>query len=288
MATKLDGSALAKKVKAEVKEQVAALKELGKETQLAVVLVGEEPASQIYVNFKHKDAKEVNIVSKNIRLPEETSQEELDRLIDSLNEDEEIDGILVQLPLPKHLDEEKITQRIDPSKDVDAFHPYNVGLLARNLVGMPPCTPAGIMRFFEEYDIDLRGKHVVVVGRSNIVGRPIALMLLNADATVTVCHSKTKNVSAFTKEADILISAIGKANFFGAEDVKEGAVVVDVGMNTDEAGKLVGDIDYAAVEPKASFITPVPGGVGPMTRAQLMLNTVYASKLHYERQNAKA
>ena len=277
MAKRIDGKALAAKVKEQVRAEAA---ELRREAGLAVILVGENPASKVYVAGKEKDCTECGIRSFSHKLPEETTQEELLALIRTLNDDPAVDGILCQLPLPKHLDEEAVINAIRPDKDVDCFHPFNVG---RMVIGEPvflPCTPAGVMEMLREYEIPIQGKRCVVLGRSNIVGKPMAMLLTQADGTVTTCHSRTEDLASITREADILVSAIGKTCFVTVDMVKEGAVVIDVAMNRDENGKLCGDVDYAAVEPKASYITPVPGGVGPMTRAMLMRNILTAAKNH--------
>ena len=277
MAIRIDGKALAAKVKARVAAEVA---DLPRRPGLAVVLVGEDPASKVYVNGKEKDCAECGIRSFGHKLPEATTQQELLDLVHQLNEDPEVDGILVQLPLPRHLDEKEIIRAIAPEKDVDCFHPVNVGLLS---IGEPmflPCTPAGVMEMLREYEIPVSGKRCVVLGRSNIVGKPMAMLLTQADGTVTICHSGTEELACYTRQADILVSAVGKTNFVTVDMVKDGAVVMDVAMNRNESGKLCGDVDFAAVEPKASYITPVPGGVGPMTRAMLMQNLLTAAKLH--------
>ena len=277
MAIRIDGKALAAKVKARVAEGAA---KLPRQAGLAVILVGENPASKVYVAGKEKDCAECGIRSFPHKLPAETTQEELLALIDTLNNDPAVDGILCQLPLPAHLDEEAVIHAIRPDKDVDCFHPFNVGQL---VIGQPvflPCTPAGVMEMLREYDIPVRGKRCVVLGRSNIVGKPMGMLLTQADGTVTTCHSRTEDLASITRQADILVSAIGKTRFVTADMVKEGAVVIDVAMNRDENGKLCGDVDLAAVEPKASYITPVPGGVGPMTRAMLMENILTAAKNH--------
>ncbi len=277
MAIKIDGKALAAKVKARVAAEVAVLP---RRPGLAVVLVGEDPASKVYVNGKEKDCAECGIRSFGHKLPEETTRQELLDLVHQLNQDPEVDGILVQLPLPRHLDEKEIIRAIAPEKDVDCFHPVNVGLLS---IGEPmflPCTPAGVMEMLREYHIPVSGKRCVVLGRSNIVGKPMAMLLTQANGTVTICHSKTEELASYTCQADILVSAVGKTNFVTADMVKDGAVVMDVAMNRNESGKLCGDVDFAAVESKASYITPVPGGVGPMTRAMLMQNLLTAAKLH--------
>ena len=277
MAVRIDGKALAAQVKERVREEAA---KLPRKPGLAVILVGENPASQVYVNGKEKDCTECGIQSFSHRLPAETSQEELLALVRDLNEDRLVDGILCQLPLPKGLDEDAVINAIAPDKDVDCFHPFNVGRMS---IGEPvflPCTPAGVMEMLRAYAVPVKGKNCVVLGRSNIVGKPMAMLLTQADGTVTVCHSKTEHLEEFTRQADILVSAIGKTGFVTADMVKDGAVVIDVAMNRDENGKLCGDVDFAAVEPKASYITPVPGGVGPMTRAMLMENILTASKQH--------
>ena len=274
----IDGKALAAKMRARLKTQVDAFRaERGAEIGLAVVLVGDDPASQVYVRNKIKACEEVGIRSYSYKLPEETSEEELASLLDELVKAKNVHGILVQLPLPKHLDERKILRLIPPAKDVDGFCAENLGNLAMNRETIVSCTPFGVMKMLEEYGIDPRGKRAVVLGRSNIVGKPMAMLLLNADATVTVCHSKTRNLNKICAEADILVVAIGKAKFVTADMVKEGAVVIDVGMDRDENGKLCGDVDFEAVKNKASFITPVPGGVGPMTITMLLYNTVVAA-----------
>ena len=274
----IDGKALAAKMRARLKTQVDAFRaERGVEIGLAVVLVGDDPASQVYVRNKIKACEEVGIRSYSYKLPEETSEEELASLLDELVKAKNVHGILVQLPLPKHLDERKILRLIPPAKDVDGFCAENLGNLAMNRETIVSCTPFGVMKMLEEYGIDPKGKRAVVLGRSNIVGKPMAMLLLNADATVTVCHSKTRNLNKICAEADILVVAIGKAKFVTADMVKEGAVVIDVGMDRDENGKLCGDVDFEAVKNKAAFITPVPGGVGPMTITMLLYNTVVAA-----------
>ncbi len=279
MAIRIDGKALAAKVKARTAAEAA---KLPRQAGLAVILVGENPASKVYVAGKEKDCAECGIRSFPHKLPAETTQEELLALIEKLNNDPDVDGILCQLPLPEHLDEEAVIHAIRPDKDVDCFHPFNVG---RMVIGRPvflPCTPAGVMEMLREYDIPVRGKRCVVLGRSNIVGKPMGMLLTQADGTVTICHSRTEDLASITRQADILVSAIGKTRFVTADMVKEGAVVIDVAMNRDENGKLCGDVDFAAVEPRASYITPVPGGVGPMTRAMLMENILTAAKNHLE------
>ena len=277
MAKIIDGKALAAQVKARVREEA---EKMSRKPGLAVILVGENPASKVYVNGKEKDCAECGIVSFPHKLPEETTQKELVALIEKLNADEAVDGILCQLPLPKHLDEELVINTIVPEKDVDCFHPFNVGRMS---IGEPvflPCTPAGVMEMLRAYEIPVAGKHCVVLGRSNIVGKPMAMLLTQADGTVTVCHSRTPDMAAFAREADILVSAVGRTGLVTADMVKEGAVVIDVAMNRDENGKLCGDVAFDEVEPKASWITPVPGGVGPMTRAVLMQNILTAAKNH--------
>lgn len=272
----IDGKALAAKVKARVREEAA---KLPRKPGLAVILVGENPASKVYVAGKEKDCTECDIVSFPYKLSEETTQEDLLQLISELNNREEVDGILVQLPLPKHLDEREVINAIAPDKDVDCFHPVNVGKMSIGEPAFLPCTPAGCMEMLKEYEIDVRGKRCVVLGRSNIVGKPMAMLLTAADGTVTTCHSRTVDLPAICAEADILVSAIGKTKFVTADMVKDGAVVIDVAMNRDENGKLCGDVDFENVKEKCSFITPVPGGVGPMTISTLMKNTLKACKL---------
>ena len=277
MATRIDGKALAAKVKAEVAAEAV---KLPRQPGLAVVLVGENPASQVYVRGKEADCAECGIRSFPYRLSAETTQQELLKLIDELNANPEVDGILVQLPLPKPLDEEPVINRIAADKDVDCFHPYNVGKLTIGEPVFRPCTPAGVMEMLEEYHIPVAGKHCVVLGRSNIVGKPMASLLLQQSGTVTICHSKTENLAEITRQADILVSAVGKVNTVTADMVKNGAVIIDVAMNRNAEGKLCGDVDFANVEPKASYITPVPGGCGPMTRAVLMRNILTAAENH--------
>ena len=280
MATILDGKALSAKIKQEIKEETALLIQEGIKPGLAVIIVGDNPASRVYVNNKKKACEECGFKSEEFALPEETTEKELLSLIDSLNNRSDIDGILCQLPLPSHINEEKVLLAIDYSKDVDAFHPVNVGKIMIGNFDFLPCTPAGVMELISLTGIEVSGKECVVIGRSNIVGKPQAMLLLHANGTVTVCHSRTKDLASVTKRADILIAAVGKANFVTADMVKEGAVVIDVGMNRVD-GKLCGDVDFKAVEPIASAITPVPGGVGPMTIAMLMKNTLKAAKLHH-------
>ena len=269
----MDGKALAAKLRAELKEKVAALKDGGKEIGLAVVLIGDDQASKVYVRNKIKGYEEVGIRSYSFNLPASASQRDAENLVKELVASDNIHGILVQLPLPSHLDEQAILKLIPPAKDVDGFCAQNVGNLAMNRETIVACTPFGVMKLLEEYGVDPRGKNAVVLGRSNIVGKPMAMLLLNADATVTVCHSKTKNLKEVCAGADILVVAIGRAKFVTADMVKEGAVVVDVGMDRDENGKLCGDVDFESVKDKVSMITPVPGGVGPMTITMLLYNT---------------
>lgn len=273
----IDGKALAAKMQAELKVKVDKLKEADNVPGLAVILVGEDPASQIYVRNKARQATAIGLNSSVVRLPETVSEQELLDLIEQYNQSEQWHGILVQLPLPEHISEEKVLLAIDPEKDVDGFHPMNMGRLWSGNPLMIPSTPAGIMEMFREYDVELSGKRAVVIGRSNIVGKPMAQLLMMADATVTIAHSKTENLCELTKEADILVVAIGRDRMIKAEDVKKGAVVIDVGMNRDEDGKLHGDVDFDEVKDVASLITPVPGGVGPMTITMLMEQTVRAA-----------
>ncbi|MDE6108493.1 MAG: bifunctional methylenetetrahydrofolate dehydrogenase/methenyltetrahydrofolate cyclohydrolase FolD [Oscillospiraceae bacterium] len=269
----LDGKALAAKLKAQTREEAATL---SRRPGLAVIIVGDDPASRVYVNGKKKDCEECGFYSEEYALLESVTQRELLELIETLNDREDIDGILVQLPLPKHLDQRQVLEAIAPAKDVDCFHPRNVGTMFIGEAGFLPCTPAGVMALLDEYGIDPAGKHAVVLGRSNIVGKPMAMLLLGRNATVTVCHSKTPNLSELCRQADILVSAVGKVGVVTGDMVKEGAVVVDVAMNRDENGKLCGDVDFPAVAEKAAYLTPVPGGVGPMTRAMLMRNTLFS------------
>lgn len=277
MAVRIDGKALAAQVKAQVREEAA---QLPRRPGLAVILVGEDPASKVYVNGKEKDCGECGIVSFPHKLPADTTQETLLALIRELNADPAVDGILCQLPLPGQLDEDAVINAIVPDKDVDCFHPFNVGRMSIGQPAFLPCTPAGVMEMLRAYDVPIRGKRCVVLGRSNIVGKPMAMLLTQADGTVTVCHSRTEDLAEITRQADILVSAIGRAGFVTADMVKDGAAVIDVAMNRDKDGRLCGDVDFAAVEAKASYITPVPGGVGPMTRALLMRNILTAAKAH--------
>ena len=280
MAILIDGKDVAAKVRAELREEIETMaKEHKKRPALAVILVGEDPASQIYVRNKQRACEDVGILSEIYTLGENVSQESLEYIINSLAERRDIDGILLQMPLPKGLDPVKALKCIPPEKDVDAFHPDNVGHIMRGDYRFLPCTPAGVMELLRRYDIDISGKECVVIGRSDIVGKPMAMMLLHSGGTVTICHSKTQNLAEHTRRADILVSAVGKAGFVTADMVKDGAVVIDVGINRNADGKICGDVDFAAVEPKASYITPVPGGVGPMTVAMLMKNTVKAAKI---------
>lgn len=273
----MDGKSLATKIKEEVRRQVEAL---SKKPGLAVVLVGEDPASQVYVGGKRKDCSQCGIYSEEYVLPRETTQEELLDLIQVLNGREDIDGILVQFPLPGHLDKKAVQMAIRPDKDVDCVHPSNMGYLVLGEESLRPCTPAGVMRLLAEYGIDPAGKNCVVVGRSNIVGKPQAILMLLRDATVTVCHTKTANLAEECSRADILITATGQAGLITGDMVKDGAVVVDVAVNRSEDGKLCGDVVYGEALDKASYLTPVPGGVGPVTRAMLMEHTLYAAKKH--------
>ncbi|MCR4807339.1 MAG: bifunctional methylenetetrahydrofolate dehydrogenase/methenyltetrahydrofolate cyclohydrolase FolD [Lachnospiraceae bacterium] len=278
MAKIIDGKAISAQIKDELKEEVARLKAEGKNACLAVIQVGNDPASSVYVGNKKKACAYIGIGSQSYELPEETSQEELLALIDKLNADPEVTGILCQLPVPKHIDEDTIIRRISPDKDVDGFHPMSVGALCIGEKGFVSCTPAGVIKLLEYSDIDVEGKECVVVGRSNIVGKPMALLLLRKNGTVTVCHSRTKNLKEVCKRADILVVAVGKPKMITDEYVKDGAVVIDVGIHRMDNGKLCGDVDYDLVESKCSAITPVPGGVGPMTIAMLMYNCVSAIK----------
>ena len=284
MAVRIDGKAVAAKVRGEIAEEIAALKKQGVQTGMAVVLVGEDPASKIYVRNKGKACAETGIYSEEHVLPENTTQEELLALIEKLNADPKINGILVQSPLPKHLNEALIVEHIDPKKDVDAFHAENVGHIMIGDFAFLPCTPAGIIELIRSTGVTIDGKNCVVIGRSNIVGRPMGLMLLNADATVTYCHRRTQDLASFTRLAGILIVAAGSPRLIRGDMVKDGAVVIDVAMNRDpETGKFFGDVCFDEVEPKAAFITPVPGGVGPMTRARLMKNILAAAKCRAEK-----
>lgn len=275
----LDGKALAAEIRSEVKTQVAALAEKGVSTALAVILVGDDSASQVYVRNKIKACADTGIRSLEFRMPAETTQQQLLAKIAELNADENVDGILVQLPLPKQINADAVISAIAPAKDVDGFHVANAGALVTGKQGFVPCTPFGVMRLIEKSGVNPRGKSAVIVGRSNIVGKPMALLLLAADATVTVAHSRTPDLSAVTRNADILVAAVGRAKLIKADMVKPGAIVIDVGMNRDENGKLCGDVDFSEVKAIAGSITPVPGGVGPMTIAMLMQNTVLAAQM---------
>lgn len=279
MAKIIDGKAISAEVRAEIKKEVSLLAENGIKVCLAVVIVGDDPASQVYVRNKKKACDETGIASEIIAMPAETTEEELISVLDGLNSRSEINGILVQLPLPKHINERNIIAHIDPKKDVDAFCDENVGRIMTGNFSFLPCTPAGIIELLHRSGVSVCGKDCVVIGRSNIVGKPMAMLLLHENGTVTMCHSRTKNLPEITRRADILVSAVGKAGFVTADMVKPGAVVIDVGMNRTPEGKLTGDVDFASVEPIASLITPVPGGVGPMTVTMLLKNTVTAAKL---------
>jgi len=276
MAKIIDGKMISQQIKDEVKEKVAELKSQGKEVCLAVIQVGDNPASTVYVGNKKKACAYVGIRSLAYELPEETSEEDLLSLVRELNGKEDVHGILVQLPLPKHIDEDKVIQAIAPEKDVDGFHPQSVGALSIGQPGFVSCTPAGIIQLLKRSDIEIDGKECVIIGRSNIVGKPMALLLLRENGTVTVCHSHTENIREVTRRADILVVAIGKAKLVDSSYIKEGAVIIDVGMDRDENGKLCGDVDFEDVKDKAGAITPVPGGVGPMTIAMLMHNCLCA------------
>lgn len=280
MAEIIDGKLISKQIKDELKEEVATLAAEGKTCALAVIQVGNDPASSVYVGNKKKACAYINIESIAYELPEETTEEELLEVIDKLNKDPKVHGILCQLPLPAHINEDHVIHAISPKKDVDGFHPQNVGALTIGQQGFVSCTPAGIIELLKRSNIELEGKHCVVIGRSNIVGKPMALLMLRENATVTVCHSRTKNLKEICKQADILIVAIGKPLFVTADYVKEGAVVIDVGIHRNENNKLCGDVKFDEVESHTSFITPVPGGVGPMTIAMLMHNCVEAMKLY--------
>lgn len=277
MAKLLLGKEVSARIKGELKNEVIKLKEQGITPGLAVIIVGEDPASQVYVRNKERACEECGIYSEKYALPEETTQEELLKLIDELNNKESISGILVQLPVPKHIDEKAVINAIAPNKDVDAFHPVNVGKIMVGDYDFVPCTPAGVMELIKESGIDVNGKECVVVGRSNIVGKPQAMLLLHQNGTVTICHSRTKDLAEKTKKADILVAAVGIPNFIKGDMIKEGAVVIDVGINRIAPKKLVGDVEFESAEKVAGAITPVPGGVGPMTIAMLMKNTVRAA-----------
>lgn len=279
MALIIDGKAISAKVKTEVKQEVSELLAKNIKVCLAVVIVGDNPASRVYVNSKKKACEELSIISKEYALSENTTQEELLALVEKLNNDSGVNGILVQLPLPKHINEQKIIEAISPLKDVDAFHAENVGKIMIGDYSFLPCTPAGCMELIHSTGVRVEGKNCVVVGRSNIVGKPMAMLLLHENGTVTICHSKTKNIAEVCRSADILVAAVGRAKLITGDMIKPGAVVIDVGMNRDENGKLCGDIDFDSASKVAGHITPVPGGVGPMTIATLMKNTVIAAKM---------
>src|SRR5690625_288896 len=274
----IDGKKIAQHLREEMKHEIQQLNERNIQPHLTVILIGNDPASHSYVNGKEKASKEVGISSKIIRLPKDTSEDQLLNEIDILNKDENTDGILVQLPLPKHIDEQKVIEAIHPSKDVDGFHPTNIGRMIVKKQSFLPCTPYGIIKILQYENIEIEGKHVVVIGRSNIVGKPMGQLLLNESATVTYCHSKTKDIKSFTKNADIIIVAVGKPNVIDESYIKEGAVIIDVGVNRVDDSRLVGDVDYGSAKLKASYITPVPGGVGPMTITMLLKNTIKAAK----------
>jgi len=274
----IDGNALAREIRAQVGHRTAALKARGVEPRLSIILVGEDPASQVYTRHKVNDSTETGLNATLERYPADLPEAELLARIARLNGDPAVHGILVQLPLPAHMDTHKVITAIDPAKDVDGFHVASAGALMTGLPGFWPCTPHGCMKMLESIGYDLKGKHAVVIGRSNIVGKPMALMLLQKDATVTICHSRTRDLKALTLQADVIVAAVGKRGVLTADMVKPGAVVIDVGMNRDDAGKLCGDVDYEAVRQVAGWITPVPGGVGPMTRAMLLVNTIEAAE----------
>lgn len=280
MAKIIDGKAISMAIKDELKEKVAEYKKQGVKITLAVVKVGNDPASAVYVRNKEKACEYVGITSRTLALPEETTEEELLKVVKELNEDKAVNGILVQLPLPKHIDESKVLLAIDSNKDVDGFHPVNVGKMVIGEETFLPCTPAGIIEMLKRTDIEISGKECVVIGRSNIVGKPMSMLMLKENATVTIAHSRTKDLKEVTKRADILIAAIGKAKFVTADYVKEGAVIIDVGMDRDENGKLCGDVDFDSVSQVASAITPVPGGVGPMTVTMLLVNCLRSVELN--------
>ncbi len=277
----INGKVVSAKVKEDVRKETEILAEKGIKIGLAVVIVGNNPASRVYVNSKKKACEEVGFSSYEYALPEETTQQELLDLVDILNKDEKVNGILVQLPLPEQIDENAVINAISPDKDVDAFHPFNVGKIMIGEFAFLPCTPAGVMELIDSTGVEIAGKSCVVIGRSNIVGKPMSMLLLHRSGTVTICHSKTQNLAEICRNADILVAAVGKANFVTADMVKEGAVVIDVGMNRLENGKLCGDVKYDEVSGKAGYITPVPGGVGPMTIAMLMKNTLTSAKAKY-------
>lgn len=279
----IDGKEVAASVRESIKKEVEVLEKDGKKTGLAVIIVGNNPASRVYVNNKKKGCAEVGMESFEYALPEETTTDELLELVEKLNNDTAVDGILCQLPLPSQIDEKRVLNAIAPNKDVDAFHPVNTGHIMIGDHSFLPCTPAGIMEMLKHYNISVEGKECVVIGRSNIVGKPMAMLLLGQNGTVTICHSRTKNLKEVTRRADILVAAVGKAYFVTEDMVKDGVVVIDVGMNRNAEGKLCGDVDFDKVKDKCSFITPVPGGVGPMTITMLLKNTLTASKEHFNK-----
>ena len=279
-AQRLDGKALSQELREQMRQEVEQLNAAGKQVGLAVILVGDDPASRVYVNGKKKACEELGIRSFEYALPADTKEEELLGLLEQLNEDDNVDGILVQLPLPKHLNETTVIETIRADKDVDAFRYENVGRIMVGNAHFLPCTPAGVMELIDRTGIDLTGKECVVIGRSNIVGKPQALLLLQRNATVTICHSKTRDLAEVTRRADVVVAAVGRANLITGDMIKEGAVVIDVGMNRLPDGKLCGDVEFASVSEKASYLTPVPGGVGPMTITMLMRNTIEAAKIH--------
>ncbi len=281
MANIIDGKIVSANVKQQVKLENQKLMDMGITTGLAVVIVGDDPASRVYVNNKKKACEVVGFKSFEYALPQETTQSQLLELVQALNQDDNINGILVQLPLPKHIDETAIINAISPDKDVDAFHPINVGKIMVGDYAFLPCTPAGVMELIKSTGVDLTGKDCVVIGRSNIVGKPMAMLLLHSNGTVTICHSKTKDLKSICLNADVIVASVGRPNFVTADMVKQGAIVIDVGINRMADGKLCGDVDFAEVSKKAGYITPVPGGVGPMTIAMLMKNTLTASKLQH-------
>lgn len=289
----MDGKALAEKIQTELKQRIQALQpQIGRPPGLAVLMVGDNPASAAYVRNKERDCAKVGIASFGSHFPTNTTQSELEKVIQAMNQDERVDGILVQLPLPEHLDSVAVLHQIDPDKDADGLHPLNLGRLVRGETGLRSCTPAGVMRLLQEYQIPLKGKQAVMVGRSILVGKPLALMLLEADATVTIAHSRSQNLADITKSADILIAAVGRPAIVTAEMVKPGAVVVDVGINSIEdvngKSRLVGDVDFTSVQQVAAFLTPVPGGIGPMTRAMLLQNTILSYSQQPQRLKAES
>lgn len=281
MANIIDGKIVSANVKQQVKLENQKLMDMGITTGLAVVIVGDDPASRVYVNNKKKACEVVGFKSFEYALPQETTQSQLLELVQALNQDDNVNGILVQLPLPKHIDETAIIDAISPDKDVDAFHPINVGKIMVGDYAFLPCTPAGVMELIKSTGVDLTGKDCVVIGRSNIVGKPMAMLLLHSNGTVTICHSKTKDLKSICLNADVIVASVGRPNFVTADMVKQGAIVIDVGINRMADGRLCGDVDFAEVSKKAGYITPVPGGVGPMTIAMLMKNTLTASKLQH-------